>query len=347
MQRYRIVIMLVLFGVLPVVVAFFVALSFLDEQEIESPPVAEAPIAEPEPAPPPPPPPPPPPETRAVFAAARDLPIGALIGKDDLAPIEVVVTEIEEDYIEVDEVGAELSDDAGDLTPRTLIGLAVRTPIAERAPLTWSAVVGPGQKGFLAAVLRPGTRAVTIRVGAATSHAGLIDPGDLVDVILSAELSIDGGERIVFARTIAEDVRVVAIDRQVEYRGEGAAGREEITTATLEATPAQADRLVLGEHEGRLSLAVRSLAASVAVAKDPNRVEAVELREMLLSSSDFSASEARLRRVQELSDLATRQQLVESKALLKAMIEAGETKRDQVRVFRGTAPAEVVVFESR
>ena len=344
MQRYRVVIMLVLFGVLPVVVAFFVALSFLEEQEVESPPVAEAPVAEPEP------PPPPPPETRKVFAAARALPVGALLGKDDLTTIELDLNEVEEDHIEIDEVGAKLSDGAADLaTPSTLRGYAVRTPLAEQAPLTWSAVVGPGQKGFLAAVLRPGTRAVTVRVGAATSHAGLIDPGDRVDVILSAELAIDGGERIVFARTIAEDLRVVAIDRRVENLVEGAPeSRVEFTTATLEAGPPQADRLVLGEHEGRLSLAVRSLAAaSVAAAKDPNPVEAVDLREMLLPPPEFSASEARLRRAQELSDLAARQQLIESKAQLKAAIVAGETKLDQVRVFRGTAPAEVVVFESR
>ena len=340
MQRYRVVIMLVLFGVLPVVVAFFVALSFLEEQEVEPPPVAVAPVVEEEP-------PPPPPETRQVYAAARALPVGALLGKDDLVTIEIELTELEDDHIEPGELGAKPSGDPEGLsTPDSLRGHAVRTPIAAQAPLTWSAVVGPGQKGFLAAVLRPGTRAVTIRVGTATSQAGLIDPGDQVDVILSAELSIDGGERIVFARTIAEDIRVVAINRQVENREEAAFDPGDFATATLEATPAQADRLVLGEHEGRLSLAVRSL-ASVAAAPDPNRVEAVELREMLLSSSEFSASEARLRRVQELSDLAAQQQLLESRAQLKAMIEAGATKQEQVRVFRGTAPAEVVVFERR
>ena len=347
MQRYRVVIMLVLFGVLPVVVAFFVALSFLEEQEIESPPIAEAPVVEAEP-------PPPPPETRKVFAAARALPVGTLLGKEELGTIEIDVTEIEEGHIKFEkECTAVFDEAAGGTTSRHLCGYAVRTALDEGAPLTWSAVVGPRQKGFLAAVLRPGTRGVMVRVGEATRQAGLIDPGDRVDVILSAELSIDGGERIVFARTIAEDVRVVAIDRKVDDEGrrvddEGrTAVREEISTATLEASPAQADRLVLGEHEGRLSLAVRSLAAPATVAKNPAQADAVELREMLLSSPDFSVSEARLRRVQELGDLAIRQQLVESKAQLKAMIDAGETKQDEIRVFRGNAPAEVVVFERR
>ena len=340
MQRYRVVIMLVLFGVLPVVVAFFVALSFLEEQEIESPPIAEAPSAEEEP------PPPPPPETREVFAAARALPVGTLLGKEELTTIEIDVAEIEDDFIEYGDkcTQVELAEGA---EPKRLCGHAVHTALAEGAPLTWSAVVGPGQKGFLAAVLRPGTRAVMVRVGEATRQAGLIDPGDRVDVILSAELSIDGGERIVFARTIAEDVRVVAIDRRVKDDEDRIAVREEISTATLEASPAQADRLVLGEHEGRLSLAVRSLAAPATVAKRPAQSDAVELREMLLSSPDFSESEARLRRVQELSDLAIRQQLVDSKAQLQAMIDAGAKKQDEIRVFRSNAPAEVVVFERR
>ena len=338
MQRYRVVIMLVLFGVLPVVVAFFVALSFLEEQEIESPPIAEAPVVEAEP-------PPPPPETREVFAAARALPVGTLLGKDDLIKIELELAILDEnEYLLVAKTGIDGTTEG--TTKAGLRGYAVREAIAEGAPLTQASVVGPRQRGFLATVLRPGARAVTIRVGAATSHAGLIDPGDLVDVILSAELGIHGGERVVFSRTIAEDVRVVAIDRRVDRKDE-VDEREPMTTATLEASPAQADRLVLGEHEGRLSLAVRSLAAPATVAKRPAQADAVELREMLLSSPDFSESEARLRRVQELSDLAIRQQLVESKAQLQSMIDASETKQDEIRVFRGNAPAEVVVFERR
>ena len=336
MQRYRVVIMLVLFGVLPVVVAFFVALSFLEEQEIESPPIAKVPAVEEEP--------PPPPETRKVFAAVRALPVGTLLGKDDLIPIELELAVLdEEEYLLVAKTGIDGTTEG--TTKAGLRGYAVREAIAEGAPLTQASVVGPRQKGFLATVLRPGARAVTIRVGAATSHAGLIDPGDLVDVILSAELGIHGGERVVFARTVAEDVRVVAIDRRVD-RKDREVERGSMTTATLEASPAQADRLVLGEHEGRLSLAVRSL-VDATVAENAKQSDAVELREMLLSSPDFTASKARLRRVEELGDLSMRQQLIESRAQLRAAMEADARKLDRIRVFRGTAPAEVVEFERR
>lgn len=323
MQRYRVVIMLVLFGVLPVVIAFFVALFFfLDDEEPEPPPVV---METPRPKPP---------ERKQVLVAARPLPVGTLLRKGDLTVLELDSAEIPAESILVSD------DPAQGVTASSLRGHAVREAIAEGAPLLRSAVVGPGQRGFLAAALMPGTRAVTIQVGEATRQAGLIDPDDRVDVILSAQLSIEGGERIVFARTIVEDVRVVALDNRT---GDG---DEEFTTATLEASPAQADRLVLGEHEGRLSLAVRPLADST-LARSANPAEAVELREMLLSSPDFKASEARLQRVRELSDLAIRREIVESKEQLRAAMEAGARQPDAVRIFRGAAPAEEVVFERR
>ena len=336
MQRYRVVIMLVLFGVLPVVAAFFVALSFLEERDEEAAQVEAVPIAE---APPPAPEPPP---KQAVLATARALPVGTLLGKDDLTTLSLDSGGVDEEHFVVTDA----------VTDKSLRGYAVRAPLAEGAPLTHSSVVGPGQQGFLAAVLKPGTRAVTIRVGPATSHAGLIDPGDRVDVILSAELAIDAGDRSVFARTIVEDVRVVAIDRRLGTDADPAVGgeepnqRTEIVTATLEARPMQVDRLVLGEAEGRLSLAVRSLLdprASDAAAGG----EAVDMREMLLSSSEFSSSEARLRRAQELNDVAARTQLVESKGQLRAATLEADVERAVVRIFRGSEPAEEVVFERR
>ena len=101
---------------------------------------------------------------------------------------------------------------------------------------------------------------------------------------------------------------------------------------------------MLGEHEGSLSLAVRSLAA-VTVAQNASEAEAVDLREMLLSSPEFTASEERLRRAQELNDLSIRTQIVESKKQLRAAVESGATKLDAVRIFRGSEPPEEVVFE--
>ena len=346
MQRYRVIILLVLFGVLPVVVAFFFALSYLEEQEQETVQAELAPVVEEPPEPEPPP-------MREVLAAARALPVGTLIANDDLTTLALAPDAVRADHFAVDDTGA----DAFAGAPR---GHAVREAVAEGAPLLRSAIVGPRQKGFLATVLKPGTRAVTIRVGPATSHAGLIDHGARVDVILTAGLAADGGERSTVARTIVEDVRVVAIDSDpgigaepVAAAGQGedaSAGverteveRTEIVTATLEASPAQADRLVLGESEGTLSLAVRSLAA--APDADTARESAVDLREILMTSEEFSASEARMKRARELEDIGVRTRIVESKEQLRAAVEGSADRLQAVKVFRGSEPAEELVFK--
>ena len=311
MQRYRAVILIVVFGVLPVVAAFLVALSYLrgqGQEQAELQPataVVEAP------------PPAPPPEPTKVIAAARDLPIGALLRDADLTELAAAAESVHRAHLLVEE-GADIT---------ALRGYAVRRPIASGAALTRAALIAPGEQGFLAAVLNPGTRAVTIRVDPATSHAGLIDPGDRVDVILTAEVSVTERERAVFTRTIVEDVRVVAADRR--FRGEpgAAAGgdanagnaaasraRTEMVTATLEVSPRQGDRLVIAEHEGRLSLALRSLAAT---AEPRTSHSAVRLQEVLLPRSQDPPAE----REEPAAPLVT-----------------------TVRVYRGNRPAEVVAF---
>ena len=165
-------------------------------------------------------------------------------------------------------------------------------------------------------------------------------------MILSAELVVDGRDRSVLATTIVEDVRVVAIDRWAI--GEAGPERTEVTTATLEVTPAQGERLVLGEREGALSLAVRSLATAAArtASAAPSGTPA-NLKAMLLSPADFSASEEQLERGRKLNDLSMRKQIADARQELQAAKEAGATTLDTVRIFRGSEPAEEVVFAHR
>ena len=204
--------------------------------------------------------------------AARELPVGTLLGEEDLAQVDMAENEIRRSYVVAD----------GPRAIEAFRGYAMRAAIPAGTPLTRSALLGPGQRGFLAAVLRPGTRAVTIGLSKGTRHAGLIDPGDRVDVILTAKLRLADGAKTVFTRTILEDVRVVAVDRRIETGvAEPESGRKvkrkEIVTATLEVSPAQADRLALGEHEGTLAVAVRSLAS----AAPRSQTKAVDLEQLL------------------------------------------------------------------
>ena len=340
MHRYRVVIMLVLLGVLPVVAVFFLTLSYLRGPEPEPVQAEVEPVVEEEE-------PAPAPRMRRVLVASQELPVGTLLRDEDLTRLEVESDAMVSGAIVV-------PDDAAGFPLR---GYLVRETLAAGTPVTWAAVVGPDQSGFLAAVLEPGKRAVTIRVGPATGHAGLVDPGDRVDVILSAELAFDGGDRSVFATTIVEDARVLAIDRRIGSgagpppEGEEAkAGpeRAEVTTATLEVTPTQGERLVLGEREGALSLAVRSLAPPATGAADGTSAgTTAELKEMLLPPAAFSASQERMRRERRLNALSMRRQLAEAERELQAARAAGATTLDTVRIFRGSEPVEEVVFADR
>ena len=338
MQRYRLVILIVVLGIVPVVGAFFGALSFLKGEAnprgaaAALPPVAETPA------------PPPPPDAHDVLAAARALPVGTLIRDGDLIELPLEPDKARRGHVL-----------AGEMSMDDLRGHAVREALAAGEVLVHSTLIGPRQRGFLAAVLSPGARAVTIRVGPATSHAGLIDPGDRVDVILSAQLESNDRDRSVLARTIVEDVRVVAVDRRIGNAGPSPVDREvkrtEMVTATLEVSPVEGDRLVLGEHEGRLSLAVRSLAA--AAQRTPST--AVDLRELLLSPEDIlppppaaepadtDALEARLQR-----------EIASAEERLRARMEAERPPPEPdalplraVRIFRGNHPAQEVLFPGK
>ena len=143
---------------------------------------------------------------------------------------------------------------------RELIGAMVRRSLSPGEPLRRDELLRPGDHGFLAAVLKPGMRAVTVGVDDITGTAGLIWPGDRVDLILTESINnpaLPQGKSIV-AETVLSDVRVIAIDQRLI---EGAAAGEparQAHTATLEVTEAEAQKVQVAVRLGRLSLAVRS-----------------------------------------------------------------------------------------
>jgi pilus assembly protein CpaB len=137
-----------------------------------------------------------------------------------------------------------------------LLGAVVRRAIAAGEPVSTSRILKPGDRGFLAAVLRPGYRAVAVRVDATSSISGLVFPGDRVDIMLTH--SINNGETQRRAtETVLTNVRILAIDQKVDDTDESPkVGKN----ATLEVTPKQAEMLAVLADLGKLSFALRSLA---------------------------------------------------------------------------------------
>lgn len=137
-----------------------------------------------------------------------------------------------------------------------LYGAVVRRGIAAGQPIIQSQIVKNGQRGFLAAVLRPGYRAYSIKINAASAISGLVFPGDRVDLILSHKVKGGTAEQQV-SETVLANLRVLAIDQTIDdENGKPRIGK----TATFEVTPKQAEVLAVADQLGRLSLSLRSLA---------------------------------------------------------------------------------------
>ena len=141
-----------------------------------------------------------------------------------------------------------------------LVGAMVRRTLGVGEVLRDSDVMRPGDHGFLAAVLEPGMRAVTIAVDNTTGSAGLIWPGDRVDLILTQSIqdaNLPLGHRVA-AETVLSNARVIAIDQQLVQGAAPANNDSAARTVTLEVTEQEAQRISVAIRLGRLSLSVRS-----------------------------------------------------------------------------------------
>jgi len=189
------------------------------------------------------------PVSKTVLVAARAVPAGSLLKPEDLTGKQIPVT------------SPGMADDNEDLPDvrRSLVGAMVRRSLAQGDTVRNGDVMRPGDHGFLAAVLEPGMRAVTIAVDDTSGSAGLIWPGDRVDVILTENISgpnMSPGHSVA-AETVLSDARVIAIDQQI-IQGAVAAPDKLAKTVTLEVTEDQAERVSVAVRLGRLSLSVRS-----------------------------------------------------------------------------------------
>ncbi len=139
-------------------------------------------------------------------------------------------------------------------------GAVVRTWIQAGEPVVRSNLIKPGESGFLAAVLKPGMRAISVAVNENTGVAGFVFPGDRVDLVLSHAVNImhsDGQPKAHnVSETILHNLRVVAVDQKANDQEHVAAVS---SVATVEVTPEQAERVALAQRMGELRLTLRSV----------------------------------------------------------------------------------------
>ena len=217
---------------------------------------------------------PPPVPRLTVLVAARPLRPGALLKPEDVVPKEVPEDRLSVGHV-LDQADAKRALIGGMVLRNLLVGDVIRLPVD---------VLRPADHGFLAAVLTPGTRAVSIAVDVVSGAAGLIWPGDFVDLILTQTLddpTLAVGKRVV-AETVMRNVRVIAIDQQLAQGITGANGEAvPARTVTIEVSSEHAEHVQVATKLGRLSLVVRSSETGPEVVRRPGGTYAADVSNAL------------------------------------------------------------------
>src|SRR6476619_6355114 len=188
-----------------------------------------------------------------VLVAKKALPVGTIVDTDSFTfqpwPKELMQSAY---YVE--------SQPDGD--PKKLLGTVVRYPITAGQPVTRGSLVGPQDRGFLAAALGAGMRAITVPVNTTAGVAGFVFPGDHVDMVLTQTVTGGGdGPPLKVSETIIRKLRVLATEQRITDKDdEGKTQVRVFANVTLEVTPRIAEKVAVAQSLGSLSLALRSIA---------------------------------------------------------------------------------------
>ena len=139
--------------------------------------------------------------------------------------------------------------------PNELVGRVVISPL-KRQELVLESRLAPSDvtRGGMAAILKPGKRAVSIAGNKVLGVSGLVNPGDRVDILLTTS---DKKTNTKFNKTVFENVLVLAAGGQLARNPEG--GPSPVDNYTLEVTPEQGEKLLLAASEGTIQFALRSV----------------------------------------------------------------------------------------
>lgn len=190
-----------------------------------------------------------PPSTVGYFVAARPLPRGTLARDEDFTVRSVPPERVPAGAI------LETSD-----AKIGLPGSLVRKFVDTGSPVTLQDILRPRDRGFLASVLAPDSRAISIKVDEESGVSGLIRPGDNVDVVLTQVFEKADPARRALSETVLRNVRIIAIDQEIVQGGRSisAMAGKVAQTVSLELTLEQVKKITVAKQLGTLSLAVRA-----------------------------------------------------------------------------------------
>ena len=126
----------------------------------------------------------------------------------------------------------------------------VLSAIEANEPVLALKITGAGQRATLSALVKPGMKAVTIRVNDVEGVGGFVLPGDHVDVVLTRQIEKGSATTDV----VLQNTRVLAVDQSADERMSKAAVAKSVT---LEVDTVEAQKVWLASSVGSLSLLLR------------------------------------------------------------------------------------------
>ena len=179
--------------------------------------------------------------TAQLVAAAKDIPLGAVITKADLTTITIAGTAPKGTILKMDDA----------------VGRGVISEIFQGEPILESRLAGIGSGGGLAPTIPQGMRACAVRVDEVVGVAGFVIPGSRVDVLVSGNAPGPGGANEgVQTQTLLQDIQVLSAGTDIQKDAEGKP--QQVQVVNLLVTPEQAETLSLASNTLKIQLVLRN-----------------------------------------------------------------------------------------
>lgn len=215
--------------------------------------------------------------TISVVVANSDLLFGDTLTRDALR-----LVEMPEDLVPLDALQSMSEVFPADYDPISTGALVALDDIRMNEVILPHRVSGLTGRGSLSARIRPGYRAVSVRVDDVTGVAGFVVPGDLVDVQYISEPNPSAKQPIYRSDVLLQSVRVLAIDQSQNRRQDTA---EVARTVTLEVSHMDAQALSIAQERGTLSLVLRAVGEAL-----PSTTQSLDTRQLDRRANSNSAA---------------------------------------------------------
>lgn len=191
--------------------------------------------------------------SQTIVVAARDLPAGSIVRREDVETMAWPGSAIPEGFA---------------IQAGAVVGRGLIVEVRENEPLLDWKLAQKEAGGGMSITIPEGMRAVSVEVDEVIGVAGFVLPGTRVDVLATV---MPGSDRTrTTTRIILQNVRAVAADQKYQQDIEGEP--QYVTVVTLLVTPFEAEALTLAATEGRIQLALRNTLDSEEVATPGRRI---------------------------------------------------------------------------